>query len=299
MACLCAPGPFWGSQAPAWHKERGPAPPQLSALCWAFSLENISVSASGLGMSSGQVATRPGPARPRTCPPVIAPTTGRRLPSGDHLCQDRGSPDPPTRLVQHVGPGATSPSQGLAGPDQGQVREPRADGGLLGPEHGPHSGGAGSARVRVGVSPAPGASRPCVKWGDGPARLPCSQEPQCPCSQIQKLRPEGARPRLPSLAEAGQGADPAPTGPPPADLLPPRPSGGRRWERATALPPSPRWLPPGRPGHWAQVSRTAGSSASSRPRLSGARGRVTPQGPPVRTPGRRGGRRAVGGLGRL
>lgn len=91
----------------------------------------------------------------------------------------------------------------------------------------------------------------------------------------------------PVSSSSGLGSDPTPAGPPPADLLPPRPSGGRWWEQAAALPPSPRRLPPGRHGHWAQVSCAAGSSASSHPCLCGARGRVTPQGPPVRMAGRR------------
>lgn len=48
---------------------------------------------------------------------------------------------------------------------------------------------------------------------------------------------------MPSLvfraSQQRAGGDPAPAGPPLADLLPPGPSGGRRWERAAALPPSP------------------------------------------------------------
>lgn len=47
----------------------------------------------------------------------------------------------------------------------------------------------------------------------------------------------------------------------------------------------PRQLPPGRPGQRAQVSRTAGPSASSHPHLHGARGSVTPQGPTARQAG--------------
>lgn len=38
-------------------------------------------------MSAGQVATRPQASRAQYLPPVIAPTTGRRLLSGNHLCQ--------------------------------------------------------------------------------------------------------------------------------------------------------------------------------------------------------------------
>ena len=99
-------------------------------------------------------------------------------------------------------------------------------------------------------------------------------EGQCPWPQIHKLRPGGAWPGL----SARQKWVEAPNGPPPADLPPPRPSGGSRWEQAVSQPPSPGRPPPGRSGQQAQVSRTAGSPASSHPRLCGARGRVSPQG---------------------
>lgn len=99
-------------------------------------------------------------------------------------------------------------------------------------------------------------------------------EGRCPWPQIQKLRPGGAWLGL----SARQKRVEAPAGPPPADLPPPRPSGGSRWEPAVSQPPSPGRPPPGRPGQRAQVSRTAGSSVSSHPRLCGARGRVSPQG---------------------
>lgn len=45
-------------------------------------------------------------------------------------------------------------------------------------------------------------------------------------------------------SKSRSGLTQAPAGLPPADLLPPRPSGGRRWEPASALPPSPQAAAP-------------------------------------------------------
>lgn len=79
---------------------------------------------------------------------------------------------------------------------------------------------------------------------------------------------------LPSRKGSGQAR--ASAGPPPADLLPPGAGGGNGPRLCLPAPGRP---PPGRPGQQAQVSRTAGSSASSHLRLHGARGSRSPQGP--------------------
>lgn len=112
-------------------------------------------------------------------------------------------------------------------------------------------------------------------------------EGQHPWSQIQKLRPEGARPGLPCPAKAGWGRPRPQLANHLLTCFLPGPQGGKAvgTGHVSASQPPGR-PPPGRPGHRAQVSRTAGSSASSRPRRCGARGRVTPQGPQARTVGR-------------
>lgn len=225
-------------------------------------------------MSAGRVATRPWASKTQCLPPCDCPTGKRRLPPRHYPCQDTGSAELPTAFYNKWKPGSE-----LAQP---RVVEPGLRPGLWAPR--PEAGFLGPGHQTCSWESARGPSLPHVKWGNVPTRLPCSQGPgegtQCPWSPIRKLRP-GAPGRA-SVPRRRGGAGQAPAGPPPADQLPLGAGGGNRPHLCSQ---PPRRLPPGRPGQRAQVSHTAGSSASSHPHLHGARGSVTPQGPGTRQAG--------------
>lgn len=96
MASLCASGHVASLRMGA----RTPSLPR--ALLGLLTSSTFLSRPSGPGMSTGQGATRPWASKAQHLPPLIATATGRRLPSGNHLCQEAGSTHLPAHLSHHV-----------------------------------------------------------------------------------------------------------------------------------------------------------------------------------------------------
>ena len=141
------------------------APSQPPTLCGAFSPEArlcLHFRSGHEQQASGhQAQGQQGPVLAPT--PVIAPTTGRCLPPGNHPGQDTASPHPPTCLICDMEDccGLTRLGGGRAR-TKAECMGPYVEG-VLGPEHRPHSSRARS--TTASCEPHSGSQPPRCEEG--------------------------------------------------------------------------------------------------------------------------------------